>query len=112
QNGKIDGHELEQLREVVYADGKVSAPEMEMLLFMHKRITRVTPAFEQFVYQATKDFLLADGKIDAQEAAWLRKVMLSDSKLGERGKKLLRELRGEAKQVAPEFTALCEECLT
>ena len=110
-NGKVEGHELEVLRRELYADGKIDRSEADFLVEMHKRVQRVTPAFENFFYQAIKDHVLADGKIDAEEVAWLRQLLYADGKIDDRERKFLHQLRGEAKQACPEFAALCKECL-
>src|SRR5262249_59443385 len=102
-NGKVEGHELEVLRRELYADGKIDRSEADFLVEMHKRVQRVTPAFEQFFYQAIKDHILADGKIDAEEVTWLRQMLYADGRIDEQEKKFLRELRGEAREASPKF---------
>ena len=71
----------------------------------------LTPAFEQFFYQAIKDHILADGRIDAEEAAWLRQMLFADGKIDDEERKFLHELKGEAKQVSREFEVLFEESM-
>jgi uncharacterized tellurite resistance protein B-like protein len=105
-NGKVDSHELEVLRRELYADGKIDRAEADFLVELHKRVQHLTPAFEQFFYQAIKDHVLADGRIDAEEAAWLRRMLFADGKIDDRERKLLHELKGEAGQVSSEFEAL------
>ncbi len=105
-NGKVNSHELEVLRQELYADGKIDRAEADFLVELHKRVQHLTPAFEQFFYQAIKDHILADGRIDADEAAWLRRMVFADGKIDDRERKLLHELKGEAGQVSPEFEAL------
>ena len=110
-NGKVEGDEIAVLQRELYADGKIDRQEADFLVELHKRVQRVTPAFEKFFYQAIKDYILTDGKVDAEEAAWLRQMLYADGKIDDHEKKFLRELRGEAKEASPEFVALCEECL-
>jgi hypothetical protein len=110
-NGKVEGPELEALRRELYADGKVDRAEADFLVALHKRVQRRSPAFEQFFYQAVKDHVLADGNIDAEEAAWLRQMLFADGTIDDAERKLLRELKGEAKQAGPEFEALFAECM-
>ena len=110
-DGKIDGREVEALTGLLYADGRVDQQEADFLIELHKRVERVSPAFEKFFYQAIKDHVLNDGKIDAKEANWLRRMITADGKVDDREKKLLRELRGEATEVCPEFEALFLECV-
>jgi uncharacterized tellurite resistance protein B-like protein len=110
-NGKIEGHEVESLRELISADGKIDRQEAEFLLDLYRRTDPIAPAFEKFFYKVIKQHLLADGTIDSERATWLRKLIFSDGRLSERESKLLRELRGEAKEISVEGQALFEECL-
>src|SRR5688500_16386574 len=80
-NGQVEGHELEALRHHLYADGKISRREADLLVVIHKRVRQTSPAFETFVYQAIKDHVLADGRISAEEAAWLRQMLFADGKI-------------------------------
>lgn len=110
-NGKIEGHEVEALRELISADGEVDREEADFLIHLYRRTDQIAPAFERFFYAAIKQHLLADGTIDSERAAWLRRLILVDGKVSEREKKLLREIRGEAKDISGEGHALIEECL-
>jgi hypothetical protein len=56
-----------------------------------------------------KDHLLADGRVDAEKAAWLRGVLFADGTITDEERKLLHELRGEARHVSAEFEALFAE---
>ena len=71
----------------------------------------LTPAFEQFFYKAIKDHILADGRIDAEPAAWLRQLIFADGAIDDEVRKLLHELNGEAKQASPEFKTPFAECM-
>ncbi len=109
--GKVDGHELEMLRGQMYVGGKVARREADFLVELHKRVQHLTPAFEQFFYRAIKDHILAHGRIDAEEAAWLRRMLFADGKIDDNERKFLHELKGEAKEIGPEFEALFTECM-
>ncbi len=109
-NGKVEGNELEVLRRELYADGRIDRREADLLVEMHKRVQRDSPAFEEFFYKAIKDHILTDGRIDPEEVAWLRQMLSADGRITNREKKFLHELRGEAKQTCPEFEALCKAC--
>src|SRR5438093_1479777 len=78
--GKVDSLQLETLRQLVYADGKIDRREADFLVELHKRVQRPTRAFEQFFYQAIKDHILANGRIGAEEVAWLRQMVFADGK--------------------------------
>jgi len=110
-NGRVDGPELEALRRQLYADGKIDRQEADFLVELHKRVQHRTPAFEKFFYQAVKDHILADGRIDVEEAAWLRQMLFADGKIDDQERKFLHELKGEAKQVSPEFESLFAESM-
>ena len=99
--GKVDGPELEVLRRQLYAGGKIDRREADFLVELHKRVQHLTPAFEQFFYQAIKDHILAHGRIDAEEAAWLRRMLFADGKIDDEERKFLHELKGEAKAGQP-----------
>ena len=68
-----------------------------------------TPAFEQFFYQGIKDHILAQDRIDAEEAARLRRMLFADGRIDDEEPKSLHELKGEAKQVSREFDVLFAE---
>lgn len=110
-NGKVDGPELEALRRQLYAGGKIERREADFLVELHKRVQHLTPAFEQFFYQAIKDHILVHGRIDAEEAAWLRRLVFADGKIDDEERTFLHELMGEAKEVSREFQVLFEESM-
>jgi len=99
--GKVESHELEVLRRVLYADGKISRREADFLVELHKRVQHLTPGFEQFFYKAIKNHILTHGRIDAEEAGWLRQMLFTDGKLHDEGRKLVPardQGRGHASQ--------------
>lgn len=104
--GKVDGPKLERLRRELYTHDTIERPEADFLVELHKRVQHCTPAFEQFFYQAIKDHILAQGRIDAEETAWLRRMLFADGKIEDKERKFLHELKGEAKQVSREFEIL------
>lgn len=108
-NGRVDSHELKTLRGQLYAGGTIGRREADFLVELHKRVQHLTPAFEHFFYQAIKDHILATGRIDAEESAWLRRMLFADGKLKDEERKFLHELKGEAKHISREFELLFEE---
>jgi hypothetical protein len=109
--GKVDGPELERLHQALYTHDKIERPEADFLVELHKRVQHCTPAFEQFFYQAIKEHILAHGRIEAEEAAWLRRMLFADGKIKDEERTFLHELKGEAKQVSREFEVLFEESM-
>jgi len=110
-NGRVDGPELEALRRQLYVGGKIDRRDADFLVELHRRVQHMTPAFEHFFYQAIKDHILADGRIGAEEAAWLRLMFFADGKIKDEERKFLHELKGEAKQVSREFEVLFAESM-
>jgi len=110
-NGRVDGPELEALRRQLYVGGKIDRRDADFLVELHRRVQHMTPAFEHFFYQAIKDHILADGRIGAEEAAWLRLMLFADGKIKDEERKFLHELKGEAKQVSREFEVLFAESM-
>jgi hypothetical protein len=96
----------------LYAGGKkIGRAEADFLVELHKRVQHPNPAFEHLFYRAIKDHLLADGRIDAEETAWLRQTLFIDGTIKDEERKFLHELKGEAKEVSPEFEALFAEAM-
>jgi hypothetical protein len=107
--GRVDSDALGVLRQALYVDGEIDRLAADFLIQLHKRVQHLTPAFEHFFYQALKDHILADGRIDAEEAAWLRQSLLAEARINDQERKLLHELKGEARQVSREFEVLFAE---
>jgi hypothetical protein len=109
--GKVNKAELEILRQELYSRGGIDRQGADFLVELHKRVQHVTPAFEHFFYQAVKDHILAHGRINAEESAWLRRMLFADGKIDDQERKLLHELKGEAQEIGPEFVALFGESM-
>ena len=109
--GKVDSDHLDALRAALHAGGAVGRPAAEFLVALRKRVTHPNPAFERLVFQTLKDCVLADSRVGAGEAAWLRTVLLADGVVQDEERKFLTELRGEAGQSGPEFEALFAEAM-
>jgi hypothetical protein len=104
--GRVDSDHLEALKRALYAGGRVARPAADFLVELHKRVQHPNPSFEHLYYQAIKDHVLVDGRIDAEEAAWLRRMLLRDGTIKDEERKFLHELKGEAEGSSPEFEAL------
>jgi len=109
--GKITSQDLEALRGEIYVNGKIDRPKADFLVELHKRVLPMTPAFDQFFYQAIKHHILTDGRINAEETAWLRRLLLADRKINDQERKFLHEIKGETKEASPEFELLFNECM-
>ncbi len=110
-DGRIDLKETAVLREEIFADAKVDKSELEFLFALRKEADSTVQAFNDLFFKAVKDHMLADGSISATEARWLRKMIFADGTIDEDEKQLMQTLKLEARDVAPEFQTLYEECM-
>lgn len=119
-DGKIDQKEVTILRKALYADQKIEKEEMDFLVDLRNAATKKikgkggkpqAAAFNTLYYRALKDYVLADGHIDAQEAQLLRSLILADKRVDNNEKRLLGLLKKQAKSTSPEFDALYTECM-
>jgi uncharacterized tellurite resistance protein B-like protein len=119
-DGKIDQKEVTILRKALYADQKIEKEEMDFLVDLRNAATKKTKgkggkpqaaAFNTLYYRALKDYVLADGHIDAQEAHLLRTLILADKRVDPNELRLLGLLKKQAKSTSPEFDELYKECM-
>jgi uncharacterized tellurite resistance protein B-like protein len=109
--GRVDDYEVENLRRLLYTDGKINRQEADALADLHKLVKHRTPAFEQFFTQVVRDYVLEDGRISAYKAAWLRQMLFADGTIDDEDRMLLRQLKWDAREVSPEFDALLKEVM-
>jgi hypothetical protein len=110
-NGRVEGLEIELLRGLLTRDGKVDREEADYLVELHKRVPHRSHAFEPFFYNMIKKHVLMDGRIGKEETEWLREMVFFNNKVEDEERKFLRELKGEAREVSPEFEAFFEESM-
>lgn len=109
-DGKVDGHEVEMLSDLIYADAVVDRTEADFLVELKRRVTRPSPGFEKFFYKAVAAHVLHGGVLTPEKADWLRAVIFADGKVHDLERKLVREVRGQARRTCPEFEALYADC--
>jgi hypothetical protein len=110
-DGRIDEKEAAIIRRELLAEGQLDQSEIEFLLGLRRAAMEVVPSFTEFVFQVVKQVILANGSIGAAEARGLRHWLLTDNRIDEDEKRLLRELKEEARHVSDEFLALYEACI-
>jgi hypothetical protein len=110
-DGRIDLKETAIIREEIFADDRVDKSELEFLFSLRKEAESSVQAFSELFFKAVKEHMLADGVISAAEARWLRKMIFADGTIDEDEKKLMETLKHEARDVAPEFQKLYDECM-
>ncbi|MFO0814709.1 MAG: hypothetical protein U0796_15940 [Gemmatales bacterium] len=109
--GKVDSDHIASLQKAAYTGGKVTRAAADFLVELYKRVQHRNPAFEQLFYRAIKDHVLDDGRISAQETAWLQQMLFNDGKIQDEERKFMHELKGEAREACPEFEALFKKCM-
>ncbi len=110
-DGRIDTREVDILRKALFADNKINKSELEFINEIRKEAKSSVKAFDELFIDGVKSHLLADGKIDDADTAWLRKSICGDSNVDEVEKRLLQELKAETKETSAGFNALCDESL-
>ncbi|MDR1368868.1 MAG: TerB family tellurite resistance protein, partial [Dysgonamonadaceae bacterium] len=102
-DGVIDEAEVKQLREVLYADGKIDKEEADFLFELNDAVSGKANhnSWQTLFVEAITNFLLEDetspGEIDEDEAQWLLEKIQGDGQLDETEKALLANLKSKAK---------------
>jgi len=109
QDGKITDDEVEVIRQYIQQDGQLDLDDVKLLVELQSEAAEVSPAFDDLFFPALKQVILADGRVGLDEQFFLLKMLYSDGRVRHREKQFLMELRREAREVTPEFEALCEE---
>jgi len=118
-DGKIDDEEVKILKKELWADRKIDEEEVKFLIELRNaaqkkakaRKEEVNAGFERLFFKAIEENVMADGKIDADEARWLRAMLFADGKIDANEKKFLVRIKKAAKQTSPEFDALYDQCM-
>jgi hypothetical protein len=117
-DGKIDNNEVKLLRKELYADKRIDSEERDFLIALRNaaqkkaRGGKLSPAFNKLFFSAIEANVLEDGRIDADEAKWLKALIFADGKVDANEKKFLGRLRKGARQTSPEFDALYAKCMS
>ena len=110
-DGKVDGRELELIREELCRDGRLDLDDVRLLVGLYCESRERTPAFEDFFFEVLEKVLLADCEISLAEQFYLLKMLYSDRRVTERERQFLHALRRKVHRASPEFEALCDEAL-
>jgi uncharacterized membrane protein YebE (DUF533 family) len=116
-DGIIDETEVKVLRKELYADGKIDKKEVEFLIDLRSQAQKkskgepLSASFETLFFKAVQDNVLADGVITGKEAGFLRKAIMADGKVDDAEKAFLKRLKKAATKTSPQFDKLYEECV-
>jgi hypothetical protein len=108
-DGYIEEKEADLIKEAILEDGVVSKSEAEFLIDLRNSAKKAVQKFHLFVFEVVKKAILADGVISADEAKWLERFLLADGKVDELEKAFLKDLASSAKKTCPEFDALVKK---
>ena len=108
-DGYIERKEVDIIKREILADGVVSKSEAEFLIDLRKSAPKAVVEFHQFVFEVVKKAILADGAISKEETTWLEKFITADGKVDAEEKAFLADLKASAKSTSPEFDALCKK---
>ena len=111
-DGRIDQRETDIIRKELFADGVIDDQELEFLLDLKKGAQGVAVAYNVMLFEGVKKHILREGKIDSSDATWLKQWLFADGKIDPPEKKLLQDLKAEAKQVSREFEELYKRCMS
>lgn len=110
-DGGIDEREVELLRKEFFADRRIDRAEMEFLLEARKKASSCAASFEKLLFEALRSVILDGGAITAEKTAWIREFLYADGKVDAAEKHWLRELKKLADRVSPEFEALYNQAV-
>lgn len=106
-DGRIDASETAMLRRAVLANGRrIDREEFAFLLRLKREAISVHPDFDEFLFQAIRSVVLADGVVSDAEVQWLREVLLTDGEATEAERQFITRLRSEATSVGKAFDKL------
>lgn len=105
-DGYIEEKEAEIIKKEMLADGVINKSEAEFLVDLRNSAPKAVKKFHDFVFEVVKKALLADGDISAAETTWLQKFILADGKVDDMEKAFLLDLKKSAKTTCPEFDSL------
>ncbi|MBA4064054.1 MAG: hypothetical protein C0501_10145 [Isosphaera sp.] len=108
-DGYIEEKEAELIKKEFLADGVINKSEAEFLVDLRNSAPKAVAKFHTFVFEVVKKAILADGDIDVQETNWLQKFILADGKVDDMEKAFLIDLKKSAKKTCPEFDALLKQ---
>lgn len=106
----IDEKETALIKAQIMDDGVVDEEEIQFLIGLRKSARKTCEQFEEFFFEVLEQYLLKDDMIDAVETELIRSVIYADGKIDASEIKFLRKLASKAHKTDHRFKALCQEC--
>ena len=111
-DGIIDASEVKEIREVIYADGKIDQEEADFLFDLNDAVSGKNndPSWKELFVKAIASFVLEDdksaGEIDAEETAYLAGQIQGDGQVDAVERALLTHLKSTLGKLPNELEAL------
>jgi len=106
---RITDDEVGVICDYIEQDGKLDLDDVKLLVELASEAVEIAPSFDDLFFPVLKEVILADGRVGLDEQFFLLKMLYSDGVVRDREKEFLLELQREAREVTPEFEALCQE---
>jgi hypothetical protein len=113
EDGIIDANEVLEIKEVIYADGKIDEEEANFLFELNDAVSGKNnhSSWEKLFIEAITSFVLEDdsshGEVDGEEASYLFKKIKGDGQIDPIEKNLLLNIKAKAKG----FPSILEELI-
>lgn len=95
EDGKVDEQEVKDLEEAIFEDDIVDKEEAEALFEINDKAEEKPESFKKLFVDGIKAYILADGKIDADEEKFLLEHISADGQVDDNEKALLEALAAE-----------------
>ena len=112
EDGIIDADEVNEIREVLFADGKIDKEEAELLFELNDAVSGHNnhSSWKDLMVEAVSSFVLDDeespNEIDDEEADWLIAKVQGDGQIDEIERAILDNIKKKAVKVSPKLHVL------
>ena len=112
EDGIIDADEVNEIREVLFADGKIDKEEAEFLFELNDAVSGHNnhSSWKDLMVEAVSSFVLDDeespNEIDDEEADWLIAKVQGDGQIDEIERAILDNIKKKAVKVSPKLQVL------
>lgn len=112
EDGVIDKVEVQEIRNVIYADGKIEKEEAEFLFALNDAVSgnNNDSSWNELMVEAITSFVLDDdetpGVVDETEAEWLIQKITADGNIDGVERAILENIKKKAKQIPEQLKKL------
>lgn len=112
EDGVIDAEEVKEIREVIYADGKIEKDEAEFLFALNDAVTgqQNHSSWKELMVEAISSYMLDDAtspnEVDDDEAEWLIAHVQGDGQIDEIERAILDNIKAKAQKISPKLQSI------